>query len=71
MFDIFQVFDDIVKEEAAEAAQAQQKNAASPVPNTPEPVLDPEPSPEPVPVQDPIPTPAPAQSQTPEPTTQE
>lgn len=54
--DFFQVFDDMVKEEAAaalEAAkQAQAQNSPAQVPKDPEPVpvLDPEPEPDPVPV---------------------
>lgn len=57
MFDIFQLFDDILKEEAAEKQQvaaAVKQDPASPVPK-----LDPEPTPQPVPVPDPEPTPEP------------
>ena len=53
--DFFQVFDDMVKEEAAAALEAakqtQAPNSQAQLPTEPEPVLDPEPEPDPVPVQ--------------------
>ena len=55
--DFFQVFDDMVKEEAAAALEAakqtQAQNSQAQLPTEPEPVLDPEPDPDPVPVQQP------------------
>lgn len=67
MFDMFQLFDDILKEEAAAQQQTDPKQDSTPGVS---PQLDPEPTPQPVPVSDPKPLPAqePAQGQDPTPT---
>ena len=63
--DFFQVFDDMVKEEAAAALEAakqtQAPNSQAQLPTEPEPVLDPEPDPDPDP--DPVPVQQPAAPQ--------